>query len=54
MVAMINEQQQPIIKIQGLNKCFANLHVLKGIDMEVQAGEKIVIIAPSGSGRALC
>ncbi len=42
----------PVIRIQGLNKWFADFHVLKNIDLDVGAGEKIVICGPSGSGKS--
>ena len=41
-----------MIQIKGLNKYFGDLHVLKDIDLTVKAGEKVVIIGPSGSGKS--
>ncbi|MCM2475541.1 amino acid ABC transporter ATP-binding protein [Rhizobium sp. CG5] len=41
----------PLVKIADLHKCYGPLEVLKGIDIEVHAGEKISIIGPSGSGK---
>jgi general L-amino acid transport system ATP-binding protein len=43
---------EKIVRIQGLHKWFGPLHVLKGIDLEVAPGEKLVIIGPSGSGKS--
>ncbi|APD10109.1 MULTISPECIES: amino acid ABC transporter ATP-binding protein [Thermus] len=43
---------EPIIRIRNLQKWFGSLHVLKGIDLEVAPGEKLVIIGPSGSGKS--
>ena len=40
-----------MISIRGLHKHFGNLEVLKGIDLDVHRGEKVVILGPSGSGR---
>jgi general L-amino acid transport system ATP-binding protein len=41
------------IRFEKVNKWFANgLHVLRDIDLEVCAGEKIVICGPSGSGKS--
>ncbi|MCI6858046.1 MAG: ATP-binding cassette domain-containing protein, partial [Eubacterium sp.] len=40
------------IKVQGLKKSFGHLHVLKGIDAEIKAGEVICVIGPSGSGKS--
>ena len=41
-----------ILEIINLHKKFGNLHVLKGINMEVEKGEVVVIIGPSGSGKS--
>lgn len=41
-----------MIKVQNLNKCFGDLHVLKNINLTVSEGEKLVIIGPSGSGKS--
>ncbi|WP_438315412.1 amino acid ABC transporter ATP-binding protein [Sporosarcina sp. FA9] len=40
-----------MISIKGLYKKFGELEVLKGIDLEVNNGEVVVIIGPSGSGK---
>jgi len=41
-----------IVEIKGLKKRFGSNEVLKGIDLEVQAGEVIAIIGKSGSGKS--
>jgi ABC-type polar amino acid transport system ATPase subunit len=41
----------PLVRIEGVHKRFGLLHVLKGIDLDVMAGEKVSIIGPSGSGK---
>ena len=41
-----------VIKIEQLEKSFGTLHVLKGIDLEVQKGEVVCIIGASGSGKS--
>lgn len=45
-----------IIKTQGLVKTYgkkdAAVHALRGIDLEVQAGEFLAVIGPSGSGKS--
>jgi polar amino acid transport system ATP-binding protein len=41
-----------ILRAEGVHKRFGRLEVLRGIDLEVQRGEVMVIIGPSGSGKS--
>jgi len=41
-----------VIKVVNLHKKFKNLHVLKGVNLEVKKGEVLVIIGPSGGGKS--
>ncbi|MDR1321909.1 MAG: amino acid ABC transporter ATP-binding protein [Gracilibacteraceae bacterium] len=41
-----------MIKVHGLRKSFGRLEVLKGVDLAIGPGEKIVVIGPSGSGKS--
>jgi phospholipid/cholesterol/gamma-HCH transport system ATP-binding protein len=41
------------IALAGVTKSFNDNHVLKGIDLEVHAGESLVLIGPSGSGKTV-
>jgi general L-amino acid transport system ATP-binding protein len=41
-----------IIKSSGLQKWYGDFHVLKGIDIEINKGEVVVILGPSGSGKS--
>ena len=43
---------QPIIIARDVHKWYGNFHALKGVNMEVQKGEVIVIFGPSGSGKS--
>ncbi len=44
---------EPIIIFDKVNKWYGNnFHVLRDIDLEVAAGERIVICGPSGSGKS--
>ncbi|MEW5872327.1 MAG: amino acid ABC transporter ATP-binding protein [Chloroflexota bacterium] len=43
---------QSIIIARDVHKWYGNFHALKGVDMEVQKGEVIVIFGPSGSGKS--
>jgi ABC-type polar amino acid transport system ATPase subunit len=42
----------PILRINHLHKSYGAVQVLHGIDLTVQAGEVIVLIGPSGSGKS--
>jgi len=44
--------EQPIVRIQDLHKSFGSLEVLKGVDLEVNKGQVVVILGPSGSGKS--
>lgn len=41
-----------MIKATGIEKYFAGLHAVKGVDIEVYDGEVLCIIGPSGSGKS--
>ena len=44
-----------MIVMKNVQKHFGSLHVLKDIDLEVQAGQVVVVLGPSGSGKStLC
>ena len=44
--------QSALIQIRGVHKFFGDLHVLRGIDLDVANGEVCVIMGPSGSGKS--
>ena len=41
-----------MIRVSGLKKSFGSLNVLDGIDINIEKGEKVVVIGPSGSGKS--
>jgi general L-amino acid transport system ATP-binding protein len=40
------------IRMIGVNKWYGEFHVLRDVDLDVAAGEKIVLCGPSGSGKS--
>jgi lipoprotein-releasing system ATP-binding protein len=49
------QEVSPLIELQGLHKIFKKgreeIHALKGIDLTVQKGERLVIVGASGAGK---
>ncbi|MFE1852192.1 amino acid ABC transporter ATP-binding protein [Streptomyces sp. NPDC059489] len=46
---------KPLVEIRGVDKHYGETQVLHGIDLDVSAGEVVVVIGPSGSGKStLC
>jgi polar amino acid transport system ATP-binding protein len=41
-----------MVKAEGVHKSFGRLEVLKGITLEVKAGEVMCLLGPSGSGKS--
>ena len=43
---------EPIIRMEGVHKSFGHVHALRGVNIEIQPGEVVVILGPSGSGKS--
>jgi polar amino acid transport system ATP-binding protein len=41
-----------MLSLEGVHKRFGNLHVLRGVDMDVDRGQVVCVIGPSGSGKS--
>lgn len=44
--------KEVLLELKDLYKSFGNLEVIKGIDLEIDKGDILVIIGPSGSGKS--
>ncbi len=42
-----------MIEVSGLHKSFGSNHVLRGVDLRVEAGQSMVVIGGSGSGKSV-
>lgn len=41
----------PAIRVQGIQKSFQDLHVLRGVDLDVQAGSIFALLGSNGAGK---
>ncbi len=41
----------PLIQVRGLTRRFGRVYALKGVDLDVAAGERVVIFGPNGAGK---
>lgn len=49
---MEDSKIEPIIKIENIHKYFGKVHALRGVSLDVNKGEVVVILGPSGSGKS--
>src|SRR5687767_5858306 len=45
--------QRPAISVRGLTKSFGDLHVLRGVDLDVFPAENVVVLGKSGTGKSV-
>jgi ABC-2 type transport system ATP-binding protein len=47
----MKNMQNQAIQVKGLQKSYKNLHVLKGVDFEVEKGNIFALLGPNGAGK---
>ena len=45
--------EQSFIRISNLHKSFGDVHVLRGVDLDIARGESVVMIGGSGTGKSV-
>ena len=48
---MTDRLHAPVISVQGLQKSFKDLHVLRGVDLEIARGSIVALLGSNGSGK---
>jgi ABC-2 type transport system ATP-binding protein len=48
---MTDQLQTPAIRVRGLEKSFKELHVLRGVDLEIARGSIVALLGSNGSGK---
>jgi branched-chain amino acid transport system ATP-binding protein len=43
---------RPILRVQGLRKSFGDTEIIRGVDLELDAGERRALIGPNGAGKS--
>lgn len=46
------EEKNAMIRVKDLKKEFGDNQVLRGINYEIEKGQKIVLVGPSGCGKS--
>ena len=49
----MQNDKEIVIDIKGLYKSFGNNHVLRGVDLQVERGENVVVLGRSGTGKSV-
>ena len=44
--------QTPSLSLKNLHKQFGKTQIIRGVDLTVQAGERVAIIGPNGAGKS--
>jgi lipoprotein-releasing system ATP-binding protein len=46
------DARHPILSARNIHKYYGTLHVLKGVNLDIHAGEIVSMVGPSGSGKS--
>lgn len=44
----------PIVVTRNVNKWFGDRHILSDVSLEINRGEVVVLVGPSGAGNTTC
>ena len=50
---MSSPEDTPFVRIRGLQKTIGSQHILRGVNLDVNRGETLVLIGPSGEGKSV-
>ena len=50
--AVEGQQRAPLLSLRGINKSFGAVQVLRGVDLDVRAGEVTALVGDNGAGKS--